>query len=561
MAAPVPDQSTAMKHFAIRAVLLAALLTPLVALAQNIESPNDPLYADQWALAHVGAACAWGYTIGNPDVTVAVVDSGVDMGHPDLVDRLRADGRDFIDGDDDPSDENGHGTNVAGIIAATLDNAEGGAGLAPGVQILPVRVMNARGSGSDRSIARGIRFAADQGAQVINLSLGATLTIGAETESELVSSAIRYAQDQGALVVVAAGNDFVPLPNAIVGDNPDVLVVAATDDNDRKAAFSNSGPWISVTAPGVHILSTMPTYEVYLTSDQLPEDERFRQDYDYMSGTSQAAPFVSALAALLFSEHPDWDARQVAEEIKSRAADISRQNRRLVEQGYLGSGRIDACQSLGGLVAAEPGAEPGAGLGAEPGTGPGAPAGPGTGVGAPAGPGGTAGARLGSDMLLIVGVLACGAVLLLGIMLFSLVRVARRPAAAPAAVPVYAAPPATGSTQPYQAAAAPVAVPAPAEPSAWGMLAVIAGPSQARSYPLAGPESLIGRSDDCAVLLLGDGTVSRRHAVVRNDGRQVTVEDAGSSHGTYLNGQQVTGPVQARRGDVLQVGQTQLRFE
>src|SRR4030095_6461911 len=175
-----------------------------------------------------------------------------------------------------------------------------------------------------------VRYAADKGAKVINLSLGATLTIGADTESELVTSAIHYAQDKGALVVVAAGNDFAQLPNAIVGDNPDTLVVAATDDDDRKADFSNSGAWIGVTAPGGHILSTMPTYEVYLTSDQVPRDERFENNYDYMSGTSQATPLVSALAALEFSAHTDWDARQVAQEIKDRAADISKQNRKLV---------------------------------------------------------------------------------------------------------------------------------------------------------------------------------------------------------------------------------------
>src|SRR6185295_16145149 len=104
------------------------------------------------------------------------------------------------------------------------------------------------------------------------------------------------------------------------------------------------------------ILSTMPTYEVYLTSDQVPRDERFQQNYDYMSGTSQATPFVSALAALLFSEHPDWNAGQVAQEIKDRAVDISRQNPRLTAKGWLGSGRIDACESLGGEVAAAPNA-------------------------------------------------------------------------------------------------------------------------------------------------------------------------------------------------------------
>ncbi|HWQ13286.1 MAG TPA: S8 family peptidase, partial [Roseiflexaceae bacterium] len=328
------------------ALLLALLLPALAASAQELR-PNDPGFADQWALERVGAPCAWARTTGSAAITVAVVDSGVDMGHPDLIGRLRDDGRDFVDGDDDPSDENGHGTNVAGVIAATLDNAEGVAGLAPGVSILPVRVMNRKGFGSDRSIARGIRFAADQGARVINLSLGATLMIGAETESEQVTSAIRYAQEQGALVVVAAGNDFVPLPNAIVGDNPDVLVVAATDPDDHKADFSNSGPWVNIAAPGVQILSTMPTYEVYLTGPEIPRDERFRQGYDYMSGTSQAAPFVSALAALLFSAHPEWDAPQVAQHIRDTAADISRLNRDV----ELGGGRIDACLALGDIPA------------------------------------------------------------------------------------------------------------------------------------------------------------------------------------------------------------------
>ncbi|PJF46208.1 MAG: peptidase S8, partial [Candidatus Thermofonsia Clade 3 bacterium] len=218
------------------------------------------------------------------------------------------------------------------------------AGLAPEVTILPVRVMNARGKGSDRAIARGIRFAADRGAKVINLSLGATLTLNADEPSALVNDAIIYAQQQGALVVVAAGNDAVPLPNAIAVDNPDVLVVAATDQRDHKAPFSNSGPWIAVSAPGVNILSTMPTYEVFLTSDQVPRDERFRRDYDYMSGTSQATPYVAALAALLFSANPDWSAAQVAETIRTNATDIRDLNPRF----ELGTGRIDACKSFGG---------------------------------------------------------------------------------------------------------------------------------------------------------------------------------------------------------------------
>jgi len=323
---------------------LRILLALAIILLAAPSAPNDPSFDRQWALRKVGALCAWDRTTGSAEVIVAVVDSGVDPTHPDLVDRLRTDGYDFVDNDSDPRDEHGHGTHVAGIVAAVLNNNEGVAGLAPGVTILPVRVMDARGRGSDRAIARGIRFSADKGAKVINLSLGATLTLNADEPSALVNDAIIYAQQQGALVVVAAGNDAVPLPNAIAVDNPDVLVVAATDERDRKAPFSNSGPWVAVSAPGVYILSTMPTYEVFLTSDRLPPDERFQRNYDYMSGTSQATPYVAALAALLFSANPDWSPAQVAETIRSNATNIRDLNPRF----ELGTGRIDACKSFGG---------------------------------------------------------------------------------------------------------------------------------------------------------------------------------------------------------------------
>lgn len=521
-----------MKKYTVTTLLLfVVLMMPFSALAQGIITPNDPSYREEWGLQQIGAPCAWQHTIGSPAITVAIVDSGVDLRHPDLVGRLRDDGRDFVDGDDDPSDENGHGTNVAGIVAATLNNNEGIVGAAPGVMILPVRVMNAKGYGSDRAIARGVRYAADQGAKVINLSLGATLTIGADTESAEVTSAIRYAQGQGALVVVAAGNDFVPLPNAIVGDNPDVLIVAATDESDVKADFSNSGPWISVTAPGVHILSTMPTYEVYLTSSALPRDERFQQDYDYMSGTSQATPFVSALAALVFSEHPDWSAGQVAQTIKEHAAAIAEQNPELVTKGWLGSGRIDACQSLGGPLA-------------------------------PTESSGSSSVipflSMNSDALIVLVGLICGVVLLFLFFGMLMARAKRR------TVPVMT------SARPLSPTPPPAWVPPPAPMmppassparAAWGRLTVIGGPAQMRSYALVDAVTQIGRSDECAVLLIGDGTVSRRHALVRNDGQRVTVEDVGSTHGTYLRGSRVTVPISVQRGDVLQVGQTLLRFE
>jgi thermitase len=509
---------------------LRVLFILAIVLLAAPSAPNDPDFDKQWALRKVGALCAWDRTTGSAEVIVAVVDSGVDPTHPDLVDRLRTDGYDFVDDDSDPRDENGHGTHVAGIVAAVLNNNEGVAGLAPGVTILPVRVMDVRGRGSDRAIARGIRFSADKGAKVINLSLGATLTLNADEPSALVNDAIIYAQQQGALVVVAAGNDAVPLPNAIAVDNPDVLVVAATDERDRKAPFSNSGPWVAVSAPGVHILSTMPTYEVFLTSDRLPPDERFRRNYDYMSGTSQATPYVAALAALLFSANPEWSAAQVAEVIRSNATNIRDLNPRF----DLGTGRIDACKSFGG---------PPAEAAPQPAPSP---------------------STVRSESILgLLALCICGIVLALVIMTLTFIRGGRRraptPAPVPAPVPVYTPPPAPAPPQPYRPAPPPVA--APQSPTgAWGTLTVIAGAAQPRTYSLAGAEVLIGRSEECQIVLIGDGSVSRRHAIVRNDGRQVTVADAGSSHGTYLNGVRITQPTPVRRGDVLQVGQTQLRF-
>ena len=510
---------------ALRILFILAIL-----LLAAPSAPNDPNFDKQWALRKVGALCAWDRTTGSAEVIVAIVDSGVDPTHPDLVDRLRTDGYDFVDDDSDPRDEHGHGTHVAGIVAAVLNNNEGVAGLAPDVTILPVRVMDVRGRGSDRAIARGIRFSADKGAKVINLSLGATLTLNADEPSALVNDAIVYAQQQGALVVVAAGNDAVPLPNAIAVDNPDVLVVAATDERDRKAPFSNSGPWVAVSAPGVNILSTMPTYDVFLTSDQLPRDERFRRNYDYMSGTSQATPYVAALAALLFSANPDWSPAQVAETIRSNATNIRDLNPRF----DLGTGRIDACKSFGG---------PPAEAAPQPAPSP---------------------STVRSESILgLLALCICGIVLALVVMTLTFIRGGRRrtptPASVPAPVPVYTPPPAPAPPQPYRPAPPPVAAPQPPT-GAWGTLTVIAGAAQPRTYSLAGAEVLIGRSEECHIVLIGDGSVSRRHAIVRNDGRQVTVADAGSSHGTYLNGVRITQPTPVRRGDVLQVGQTQLRF-
>jgi subtilisin family serine protease len=323
-------------------LVLSLLLTGAV---RGQGASNDPRYPEQWALERVGAPCAWQSTTGSEQVTVAVIDTGVDLGHPDLVGRLRSDGYDFASDDADPGDEQGHGTHVSGIIAATLNNAEGIAGLAPGVQILPIRVLGPNG-GTDQAIAAGIRYAVERGARVINMSLGAPfLVVNAAPES---NRAIREAQDAGVLVVVAAGNEYLPLPNSVSVENLDAMVVAASNESEMKASFSNSGPWVSVTAPGQNILSTMPTYEVEMTSSALPPDQRASPGYDYLSGTSMATPYVSALAALVFSVHPDWSPAQVRSAIERNASrDIYNNHLPHFEiLTLLGAGRIDACQTV-----------------------------------------------------------------------------------------------------------------------------------------------------------------------------------------------------------------------
>ncbi len=478
-----------------RCMLLLCCLFLLVASPARAVTLDDPRYHDQWALAQIGAPCAWAITTGSTAVTVAVVDSGVDFTHPDLQGRLRSDGYDFVENDGDPTDENGHGTHIAGVIAATLGNAEGGAGLAPGVQILPVRVMDARGFGPDAAIAAGIRYAVARGARVINLSLGATLMISAETESAAVMAAIRAARAADVLVVVSAGNDFVPLPNAIAGRQPDALVVAALDNAGRKADFSNSGPWVAVSAPGVAILSTLPTRAVYLTS-QLPPAERMRQGYDTMTGTSQATPFVTALAALLFSVHPEWSADEVARSIRSSAADVRAQN----ADSALGAGRIDACAALTGAAS----------LPAVPRT---------TALRAVLDPRGVA-------TLLLVALAGLAVPLLL---------VARR----------------QRRTRPAARAAA---------PGSWGWVEIIDGPGARSRHALRGRTVLIGRSTACQISIIGDASVSRLHAqLVFADG-QILISDAGSSHGIWHGSVRLRALTAVSRGTTLRLGQTHLRI-
>jgi subtilisin family serine protease len=290
--------------------LTAAALLAASLFAGPAYASNDPLYPRQWGLAKIEAEAAWGVTDGT-GATIAIVDSGVDLEHPDLAANVTSyDDADFT-GDSDPDgahDENGHGTHVAGIAGAIAGNGTGVAGTAPGATILPVRVLDEDGSGSSMAVANGIRYAVDKGADVVNLSLGSTSGVGQVAgllgELDLVYEAISYAWNKGAVVVIAAGNDSVPLC-AEPAAAPHALCVGATDSRDLRSYFSNSDATMTrpfLVAPGGDgltcagdILSTYPR-----TSTQSGCSPS--AGYDTNAGTSMATPFVSGVAALLASK-------------------------------------------------------------------------------------------------------------------------------------------------------------------------------------------------------------------------------------------------------------------
>ncbi|MFF9842685.1 S8 family serine peptidase [Streptomyces sp. NPDC013740] len=272
-----------------------AALTALTALTAAVttgcssdDDKPDPLRDGQWALDALKMPDAWTTDRGD-DTVIAVVDTGVDLDHPDLKGRL-VDGYDFVDDDAEPKDLNGHGTHVAGIAAAHTDNGIGVAGGAPGAKIMPVRVLGADGSGTNDDITKGIVWAAQHGADVINLSLGESGLMARLLKGGILNQAISAANAKGAVVVAAAGNDSTILqPYAL--DTP-VLVVNAAGENGAPASFTNFGARNAVSAPGVDILSTLPTYTT-------KETLRNTSGYGQLSGTSMASPYVSAVAALL----------------------------------------------------------------------------------------------------------------------------------------------------------------------------------------------------------------------------------------------------------------------
>lgn len=318
--------------------------------------PNDPSYYKQWAHPKIHSPAAWDITTGSADVVIAIIDTGVDMGHPDLASKLVA-GRDFVDDDNTPSDLHGHGTHVAGIAAAVTNNGVGVAGMAWGARIMPVRVLDNKGSGSNAHITEGILWAYQNGADILNLSLGGIY------ESQAMQDAINAAHAAGSLVIAAMGNcrtsctidkkQYSNPPQYPAAYN-NVMAVAATSSSDSYTVYSQYGAHCDIAAPGGSmtpygdpngIYSTMPTYAVYMTTQY-----DYLQDYDYLQGTSQATPYVSGLAALVWSLNPALTPDQVQSLIEQTADDRGPAGR---DDDY-GWGRINAYAALATLAPPDP---------------------------------------------------------------------------------------------------------------------------------------------------------------------------------------------------------------
>jgi len=329
---PVGVRHVELPSAAVRDAALAALAAtpgvrwaePELAVAAH-RSANDTYVRRQWAVDRIGLRRAWDVTTGSASVTVAVIDTGVAAGHPDLKGKVLP-GIDVVNDDEDASDDHGHGTHVAGTVAAASNNRLGVTGVAWGVKVLPVKVLGAGGSGGTCDVLMGIVEAVRAGAHVLNLSLGVVSPCPLAFKA-----AVTYATSEKRLIVASSGNDGRQGGASAAPANCDgVLGVGATNSADKPTDFSTFGPQVDVAAPGENILST--TYD--------PKKRTY--GYEFWSGTSMAAPHVAGLAALIRSKHADWTPEQIAAAITDTADDRGVPGR----DDFFGAGRINAARAL-----------------------------------------------------------------------------------------------------------------------------------------------------------------------------------------------------------------------
>ncbi len=252
-----------------------------------------PIFNVQWDMTKVQAPQAWDITKGSQNVIIAILDTGIDVNHPDLAGKVVS-SVNFTDSSTPYANGQSHATHVAGIAAAITNNGVGIAGLGRNSSLMNVKVLGDNGYGYYSWIAQGIIWAADHGADVINLSLGGS------TASATLENAVNYAWSKGVVVVAAAGNNGSTTP-FYPADYTNCISVAATDYNDALASWSNHGSWVDVAAPGVSIYSCIPGSQ-----------------YGYMSGTSMASPHVAGLCGLVFSVASDTNGNgRINDEVKS----------------------------------------------------------------------------------------------------------------------------------------------------------------------------------------------------------------------------------------------------
>jgi len=345
-------------------------ITPEIVIKNTI--PDDPYFSLQWHLDNTGqsnphsgegsndcdidAPEAWDIQIGDSDIVIAVIDCGIDYTHPDLAaniwvneDEIPGNGIDddnngyiddirgwnFYDDNNDLLDLGGHGTAHAGVAGAVGNNGIGITGVAWNCEIMPIHCVDEFDNGKISDIADGIRYAADNGANVISMSFGRY------TNSNTMASAVEYAYDKGVVLVAAAGNDGTDEKWYPAGYDQ-VIAVGGTDNNDHKMdcfryglhGVSNYGDWVDVSAASVDVYLTMPTYPVTFNSLL-----GLNQDYDYMSGTSFSCPQVSGLAALLLSQDPSLTNEEVRKIIRANVDPYT-------SNEYIGTGRINAHKAL-----------------------------------------------------------------------------------------------------------------------------------------------------------------------------------------------------------------------
>lgn len=277
--------------------------------------PNDPMYPRQSHLSRIAAADAWDATVGAESIVVAIVDTGIDLDHPDLTPRI-ADGWNIYNGTSDYSDVHGHGTQVAGVVAAATDNRVGVAGVTWACPIVVVRVADSRGRASARRIATGILWAVNHGARVINVSFAPLWS------DRVVRAAATEAYNRGSLVVISTGNKG---QTSSAWGYSQAIFVGAVNGSDQVASFSDRGGFVDLVAPGTAIRTT-----------------KAGSGYTMANGTSFAAPIVSGVAALAWSINPDLRPVTIVSALQDTAVDLGTTGK---DTSY-GHGLVDAAAAV-----------------------------------------------------------------------------------------------------------------------------------------------------------------------------------------------------------------------